>query len=301
VVKGLVTIASGLTAPSQIAVDCQSVYWISGGAGTLVMKAPIGGGTPTTLASGQDGQSGISIDSTSVYWTAAGMLRKVPIAGGVVTTLVPDTPTDGGGPLLPQEVVVHDDYVYFIDEDTTDQLNLQNLLMRVPSGGGAPSTLVPEGQGLQGAALGAPFAVDDSFVYWVGNFGNGEAMKTPIGGGAAITLGPGPGGNLAVDSKFLYWVSGSVGKIPLAGGASTTLAGNVTGPQEQTAGPGIAVDSSFVYWTNESGGTVEKVPLNGGAVITLASDQGFPSGLAIDDHSVYWANTAGTIMQLTPK
>jgi hypothetical protein len=46
---------------------------------------------------------------------------------------------------------------------------------------------------------------------------------------------------------------------------------------------------------------VEKVPLNGGAVITLASDQGFPSGLAIDDHSVYWANTAGTIMQLTPK
>ncbi len=142
VATGLVTVASGLTAPSQIAVDCQSVYWISDYVGTLVMKAPIGGGAPVTLASGQLGQNGIAIDSTSVYWTAAGRVFEVAVGGGTVTTLVPTMATDGGGFLVPQQVVVRDGYVYFSDQDTTDQMDLQGLLMKVPTSGGSTSTAI---------------------------------------------------------------------------------------------------------------------------------------------------------------
>jgi hypothetical protein len=298
VADGLVTIASGLTAPSQIAVDCQSVYWDATYVGTLVMKASIGGGTAVTLASGQVGQNGLAIDSTFVYWAADGMLLKVPIVGGAVTTLVPVTATDGGGSLVPQQVATRSGYTYFSDQDTTNQMDLRGLVLRVPSSGGSASILVPEDEGFGGA-----FAVDDAFVYWVGD---GGAMKTPVNGGAAVTLGAIPYGKLAVDSEFLYWVSGSVGMIPINGGASITLAADITAPQDQAAGEGIALDSNFLYWSSEFAGTVEKVSLSGGAVTTLASGQDFPMGLAVDDHSVYWANEdnggmAGTIMQLTPK
>lgn len=48
--------------------DATSVYWTDSSGGT-VMKAPLGGGTPTTLAPGQVGPDGIAVDGTSVYWT----------------------------------------------------------------------------------------------------------------------------------------------------------------------------------------------------------------------------------------
>lgn len=64
------------------------------------------------------------------------------------------------------------------------------------------------------------------------------------------------------------------------------LASGLNNPQA------IAVDSTSVYWT-ELGlgintGTVKKVGLNGGTVITLASGLSSPEGIAVDATSVYW-------------
>lgn len=51
---------------------------------------------------------------------------------------------------------------------------------------------------------------------------------------------------------------------------------------------GIAVDSTSVYWTDDSSGTVNKVPIQGGTPTTLASGEMEPAFLALDSTSLYW-------------
>jgi formylglycine-generating enzyme required for sulfatase activity len=61
----------------------------------------------------------------------------------------------------------------------------------------------------------------------------------------------------------------------------------------------VAVDATTVYWTNNSGGTVMKVPTGGGTPTALASGQGYPYDIAVDATTVYWTNNSGgTVMKV---
>jgi sugar lactone lactonase YvrE len=66
---------------------------------------------------------------------------------------------------------------------------------------------------------------------------------------------------------------------------------NQYGPGPQ--GAGLAVDSSYVYWTNSgesvmaNSGSVVKVPISGGNLVTIAQSLNQPSGLAINASSAY--------------
>ncbi len=46
---------------------------------------------------------------------------------------------------------------------------------------------------------------------------------------------------------------------------------------------GIAVDAANVYWTTADTGTVMSVPLDGGTLVTLAVGQNSPQGIAASD------------------
>jgi hypothetical protein len=63
-----VSLVTGLTSPTYLAVDDTNLYWTSVNGG-LVMKLPLAGGPPVVLAHGQNGPWTVAVDDTSVYWT----------------------------------------------------------------------------------------------------------------------------------------------------------------------------------------------------------------------------------------
>lgn len=102
---------------------------------------------------------------------------------------------------------------------------------------------------------------------------------------------------IAVDSTNVYWTNaggGTVMKVPIAGGPSTTLASGQAQPW------GIAVDGINVYWANfGNGGTTSaavEVPVQGGSPTTLESGLWSSHAIAVDSANVYWTNTPGAII-----
>jgi hypothetical protein len=284
---GLVTLASGQVCPWGMAIDATNVYWTTCGdpTGGAVMKVPKAGGQPMALATG-DRLSGIAVDGTNVYWIAGsedastGAVMKVPVNGGLATTLTPRP-----GP--PAHIAVDDTSVYWTEM-------MEGAVMKVALGGGTPALV---------ASANSPWAiaVDATSVYWLGN----GVMKAAKGGGPAITLASPPpilpNAGIAVDGTNVYWSSGppgassGVSKVPLDGGTPTLVAevmSTVPGP--------IAVDDANIYYADGSG-MVLKVPLAGGAVTTIASGQTNPDAIAVDATSVYWVDNGSTVMKFTPK
>jgi hypothetical protein len=325
----IVTLASGQTAAGPIAVTATDVYWTSL-SGNTVSKVPICGGAVTTLAVNNQGnvsstvsagQGSLALDATSIYWGAMAVTNqsqghpyvvlKVPLTGGT-----PVTVGTGGGF---NGVRVDSTNVYWEAD--------QGGILKESLAGGAPVTIVPD-------TRIDIFTIDPTNVYVLeGAYSSSAAVvKAPLAGGSPMTLAS--GGDVraptavAVDETSVYWAnysnsgsisdggsisnSGSIVKVPIAGGAISTLASGLNYPI------GIAVDGFNVYFITEGSapggvvtqaGTVMRVPITGGAPTTLWSapvdpDAGaalIPAGIAVDANNVYWTAQHypnGSVMQM---
>ena len=174
----------------------------------------------------------------------------------------------------------------------TDDVGVMELLVLDPDGGGAPTVLgsIPLYNGV--SYYGNNVAADATHVYWVSDetASDGEAAGVELDGGNGRVLATGQVWGpscLTLDATNLYFADigasedgGSVWKVPLGGGPPVQLA--------SAAFPYfLAVDSTSLYWSSLGGG-VQWVPIDGGAVSTLAGVDYAGAGIAVGGGYVYF-------------
>lgn len=198
----ITTIASNQQAPSTIAVNATTVYWVDG-FGNLGFS-PIATPSPQTLTPmmAQAG-TGLALGSTDVYWASANDgLVSAPLAGGQISTIFSG---------LVFGVAVDSSNVYIANNATDNGFYSMgtNAILKAPVGGGTVSTLV--------AAKGPMGLVaDGESVYWVDYSGTlmkvdlkGNVVSTLVSSGVAHLGGEYGTHALSVDSTSVYVATGS--------------------------------------------------------------------------------------------
>lgn len=200
------------------------------------------------------------------------------------------------GVCQPQAIALNRTRAYGVSIDATNAYWVDTAsgdeIVKATLAGGAPSVLA---SGLMvGEDLASPVLLDATNAYWVDLSGGAPPTaihKTPLGGGAGVSLA---GGSYTItewviDATNVYYFTdaGDVMSAPLAGGATTTIA---TGQATSSNIGGLAVDATNLYWAiyDPTNGKIIKMPRGGGATTTLASGLVNPAAVATDGTDVYW-------------
>jgi hypothetical protein len=114
---------------------------------------------------------------------------------------------------------------------------------------------------------------------------------------------------ITVDQTHVYWAnfvqSGSVMRVPKAGGAGETLAADIPDSYE------VLVDGDNLYFSAQgnppaANGGLYRMPKSGGTVVPLAEHRVAANEMCVDDTYIYWADnsyqgTPGASIQRLPK
>jgi sugar lactone lactonase YvrE len=234
-----ITVGSGLTYPTGVAVDAAGDIFIADANNNRVVEVPAGGGAQTTVGSGLSFPHGVAVDGAGdVFIADSGNNRvvKIPAGGGAQTTV-------GGGLNSPYDVAV-DGAGDVLIADTYN-----SRVVEVPAGGGAQTTV--------GGGLAYPFGVvvDGVGNVFIADSGNNRVVEVPAGGGAqTIVAASGlisPSG-VAVDGLGNVFIGDTnnsrVVEVPAGGGAQTTVtASGLNYPY------GVAVDGAGDVFIADAG------------------------------------------------
>lgn len=257
-----VTLASGVVLGAAALALNATSVYFSGKDG--LMKVPLAGGAVTTVVPNTRATR-IALDATSVYWTSSsdGVVMKVPIAGGAPTVIASNQAN-------PHGIAVDANNVYW----TTT-----NTVSKIPLGGGMPTDIASNQSTWGGIAL------DANNVYWTtGTSSSGRVMKASLRGGKPVELASAETPqDILVDGTSVYWGDrngAGVFGVPIAGGKASPLGiGQIYN---------IALSDGFLYWTSGGARTIYKAPTTGGKPTKIASGLGDVQGIAVDATSIYW-------------
>jgi hypothetical protein len=307
-----VVLATNQSSPKVIVTDVNDVYWAAYLSNTID-KVGKAGGTPTTISMGEIYPSGMAIDSSTLFWAdrgndaGDGYVRRAPLAGGSVTTVV------GGLSTRPTAVAVDANRVYFTT--VGDGSATGGAIEAIALGAVDAGTRVPLATKQNNPSF---MAIDSTSIYWsnAGTLGpadagapNGSIVRCAIpscaGGPQTIAGAQNHPHAIALGATSIYWASfgsaqndGAIMSCAKSGcgAAATVLAGSLASPD------GVAVDANYVYFTTRTG-QVSRVPLAGGKPEVLVSiQQSYPLAITTDDRflffSTYEGPSGGTIQKL---
>ncbi len=224
----------------------------------------------------------ITIDATNVYWATGfnntGAVWKVPINGGCATQLI-------GAQAAPHGMASDGTNLFFADQGTFGQST--GSVQSIPINGSAATPI----------ASAQPYpldvAVDGANVYWT-NAGDGSVWKsnkvTPSPIKLAGPNGQNHTGHLSLDSTYVYFTdpaAGTVNRVPIATGSTTTLNTAVT------AAGYLAIDSKNAYFGSR-GATTSALMSVGLAASNASPNQLVPNlpsiaGIQTDGTSIWFA------------
>jgi len=259
-----------------LALDATHVYVGYNGttAGGVTMAAKDGSGA-SCIACDAGEPRWLAADGVSVYWADIGLneVRKAPLGGGAVTTLVSSGTV--GTP-----VAVDSSHVFWFD-------SAAGSVMQADLDGSNPA-VVEAGQSNVNS-----LAADGGFLFWSAQTRIMAEDLSAGGAATAIASGRTDAGHVAADATHVYWAEGpwggtrTVQRVLRTGGAPEQIA--------DKAAFAIALDATHVYGTDNSvgSGDIWRVPKGGGTIEILAPGQVWPFDIAVDDVAVYWAGETG--------
>ncbi len=270
------SVVTGLSAaPSRMASDGSSLFWIDSQSGAL-SSVPVNGGQPTILAS-QASALALALDDTNVFFIQANTLVTMLKAGGAPTTVSDGHPISGAA-------VAHG-LAFWTEVDIASPTH--SLLEQAPSHGGvvSGSLLLAEILPPQKVAATASnvFLASPSLSYV-----NSTDIEESV---AAVSNC----NEIVSDDDAAYCVppsGGSLTKIAEDGTASTLVA-TVYAPH------GLSLDATTVYWADNppTGPAILGVSKQGGVPVSIVSAQAL--AVAVDAAAVYWATSDGAIQRLS--
>lgn len=150
--------------------------------------------------------------------------------------------------------------------------------------------------------LRASLVVRGSYVYFTDSSARPLKRAASSGSGVTALADRFEGArNVLIHGAHVYWVDASrLLRTPLAGGATTVLAEG-SGDHGEGTTADLVVDDSYAYWANSVATltcsppctwVIEKVPLAGGAPVTLATVDRKVAAIAADATRIFWEESS---------
>ncbi len=276
------TLASRSADVLSLAISGAQLYFLEGAGGPLVYSLSVMGGTPALLSypAPDDGLSTIVADGAFVYGAkfGNGTLARMSTAGGAFNVIAGSQTYEDARLLT----------------NTTSVFNGSTLssgyLRSIPKTGG---TVVPI---LTSPAFNYKrFAVDDSYVYFIGA-GGASISRIPVAGGDPIDVASAGTNEVIGDivlsgTQVVFASSTRVAQVAAAGGTPVPLSSGAAYP--------VLADSTTAYFfrakngsaTCANGTEIYAMPLaGGGALRRLASEPTTSCILSVvqDSTALYW-------------